>query len=558
MMKILITTLTLSLMFSLTVGCSKFSETLDVVSSGEITEQDLSLRIKELSSDDFEGRAPGTPGGIAASQYIADEMNSIGLIPMGSDGSYFQSVELTAQTLLPNSQMNINFDRESVFDGNDKKNSVYWTKRLNENIDIKSSELVFVGFGINAPEYNWNDYSEIEVKGKTVLILINDPGFATQDETLFKGNAMTYYGRWTYKYEEAARQGAAAAIIIHETAPASYGWQVVSGSWSGEQYDLVRPDKGASRTALEGWMTYSKTEELLLKVGLELKDLEANATENNFKALSIPRLTLSASLKQNIKTTVSRNVAGGVIGSKYPEDFVLYMAHWDHLGMNLEIEGPDKIYNGAVDNATGTAAIIEIAEAFKTGIQPERSALFLAVTAEESGLLGSAYYAEEPLVPLKNTIAGINIDAMLPLGRTKDMKVIGYGASELEGLLESTLDRRNMYIVPDDKPEAGYYYRSDHISLAKKGVPMLYADPGNEHEDYGLIFGEDFSDDYTKNRYHKPADEYNDTWDLSGIKQTSEILYELGYNLANSTMWPNWYEGTEFRSLRTKMMNSEE
>lgn len=558
MIKILITTLTLSLMFSLTVGCSKFSETLDVVSSGEITEQDLSLRIKELSSDNFEGRAPGTPGGIAASQYIADEMNSIGLVPMGSDGSYFQSVELTAQTLLPNSQMNINFDRESVFDGNDKKNSVYWTKRLNENIDIKSSELVFVGYGINAPEYNWNDYSEIDVKGKTVLILINDPGFATQDETLFKGNSMTYYGRWTYKYEEAARQGAAAAIIIHETAPASYGWQVVSGSWSGEQYDLVRPDKGASRTALEGWMTYSKTEELLLKAGLKLKDLEANATENNFKALSIPRLTLSASLKQNIKTTVSRNVAGGVIGSKYPEDFVLYMAHWDHLGMNLEIEGPDKIYNGAVDNATGTAAIIEIAEAFKTGIQPERSALFLAVTAEESGLLGSAYYAEEPLVPLKNTIAGINIDAMLPLGRTKDMKVIGYGASELEDLLESTLDRRNMYIVPDDKPEAGYYYRSDHISLAKKGVPMLYADPGNEHEDYGLIFGEDFSEDYTKNRYHKPADEYNDTWDLSGIKQTSEILYELGYNLANSTMWPNWYEGTEFRSLRTKMMNSEE
>ena len=558
MIKILITTLTLSLMFSLTVGCSKLTETSDVVSSGEITEQDLSLRIKELSSDNFEGRAPGTPGGIAASQYIADEMNSIGLIPMGSDGSYFQSVELTAQTLLPNSQMNINFDRESVFDGNDKKNSVYWTKRLNENIDIKSSELVFVGYGINAPEYNWNDYSEIDVKGKTVLILINDPGFATQDETLFKGNAMTYYGRWTYKYEEAARQGAAAAIIIHKTAPASYGWQVVSGSWSGEQYDLVRPDKGASRTALEGWMTYSKTEELLLKAGLKLKDLEANATENNFKALSIPRLTLSASLKQNIKTTVSRNVAGGVIGSKYPEDFVLYMAHWDHLGMNLEIEGPDKIYNGAVDNATGTAAIIEIAEAFKTGIQPERSALFLAVTAEESGLLGSAYYAEEPLVPLKNTIAGINIDAMLPLGRTKDMKVIGYGASELEDLLESTLDRRNMYIVPDDKPEAGYYYRSDHISLAKKGVPMLYADPGNEHEDYGLIFGEDFSDDYTKNRYHKPADEYNDTWDLSGIKQTSEILYELGYNLANSTMWPNWYEGTEFRSLRTKMMNSEE
>lgn len=556
MIKTHLITLAHCLIISFIIGCSNSSKNDVAVFSSEITEKDLGLRIKNLSSDSFQGRAPGTPGGKAASQYIANEMKAVGLMPMGPDGSYFQSVELTAQTILPDSQMNIKFDKDIVFNGNDLKNSVYWTKRLNENININASEIAFVGYGINAPEYNWNDYSGIDVKGKTVLILINDPGFATKDETLFKGNSMTYYGRWTYKYEEAAKQGAAAAIIIHETAPASYGWDVVSGSWSGEQYDLVRADKGASRSALEGWISYNKAEEILRKAGHNLKDLKINSVKKNFEAFSIPKLTLTASLKQNVETTVSRNVAGGIIGSENPEDFVLYMAHWDHLGMNLEIDGPDKIYNGAVDNATGTAAIIEIAEAFTGSTRPKRSALFLAVTAEESGLLGSAYYAEKPLVPLKNTIAGINIDAILPLGRTRDMKVIGYGASELEDLLKNIIEPKGMYIVPDDKPEAGYYYRSDHISLAKKGVPMLYADPGNEHEDFGLIFGEEFSNEYTKNRYHKPTDEYNETWDLSGIKQTSEILYELGYDLTNSSEWPNWYDGTEFKAIRSEMRST--
>ena len=514
---------------------------------------DIGRRIEKLASDEFEGRAPGTPGGQAASQYIADEMKAAGLAPMGENGTYFQPVELTAQTVLPSSSMEIVKGETQVIDGNSTENAVFWTKRLDKSVEIKDSDLVFVGYGVTAPEFGWNDYAGLDVKGKTVVMLVNDPGFATKDENLFKGNAMTYYGRWTYKYEEAARQGAAAAIIIHETAPASYGWDVVSGSWTGEQYDLVRPDRGASRAALEGWISYEQAENLFNSVDLNLNTLKSAAAVQGFAAVTLPEVTLNATIDQDVKTTTSRNVAGGITGTKYPDEYVLYMAHWDHLGKNDAIEGPDKIYNGAVDNATGTSAILEIGEAFVQQGAPERSAIFVAVTAEESGLLGSAYYAEDPLVPLEKTVAGVNIDGIQPIGRTKDMKIIGFGASELEDRLKAVLDPRDMYVVPDDKPEAGYYYRSDHISLAKKGVPMLYSNVGNDHITNGLTYGEDFSKEYRENRYHKPADEYDNSWDLSGIEQSAEIFFELGYGIANSRDWPNWYEGTEFRALRDEM-----
>ena len=514
---------------------------------------DIGRRIEKLASDEFEGRAPGTPGGQAASQYIADEMKAAGLAPMGENGTYFQPVELTAQTVLPSSSMEIVKGEAQIIDGNSTENAVFWTKRLNKTVEIKDSDLVFVGYGVTAPEFGWNDYAGLDVKGKTVVMLVNDPGFATKDEKLFKGNAMTYYGRWTYKYEEAARQGAAAAIIIHETAPASYGWDVVSGSWTGEQYDLVRPDRGASRAALEGWISYEQAENLFNSVDLNLNTLKSAAAVQGFAAVTLPEVTLNATIDQDVKTTTSRNVAGGITGTKYPDEYVLYMAHWDHLGKNDAIEGLDKIYNGAVDNATGTSAILEIGEAFVQQGAPERSAIFVAVTAEESGLLGSAYYAEDPLVPLEKTVAGVNIDGIQPIGRTKDMKVIGFGASELEDRLKAVLDPRDMYVVPDDKPEAGYYYRSDHISLAKKGVPMLYSNVGNDHITNGLTYGEDFSKEYRENRYHKPADEYDNSWDLSGIEQSAEIFFELGYGIANSRDWPNWYEGTEFRALRDEM-----
>ncbi|WP_416877389.1 M28 family metallopeptidase [Litorimonas sp.] len=521
-----------------------------------ISAADMGRRIETLASDDFEGRAPGTPGGQKASQYIADEMERAGLSPMGDNGTYFQNVELTEASVIANeSSMTIGArgDEQPVVDSDLKTNSVFWTKRLDETVSVEDSELVFVGYGVTAPEYGWDDYAGVDVEGKTVVMLVNDPGFATKDEALFNGNAMTYYGRWTYKFEEAARQGAAAALIIHETAPASYGWDVVSGSWTGAQYDLVRPDRGASRTALEGWLHLDAAKKVFEAAELDYQALKNQASTKDFQAVAMGDLTLNAEIKQQAVTTTSRNVAGGVVGSTHPDEYVLYMAHWDHLGKNEDLEGDDKIYNGAVDNATGTAAILEIGEAMAQGPTPERSVIFVAVTAEESGLLGSAYYAEKPLVPLKQTVAGINIDAMLPTGPTKDIMVKGYGASELEDLLKAELDTREMYIVPDDKPEAGSYYRSDHISLAKKGVPMLYADTGNDHVTKGLTYGEDFAKEYNDVRYHKPGDEYDNSWDLSGITQATEIFYELGLDMANSEDWPNWYEGTEFRGLRDEM-----
>jgi len=515
---------------------------------------DIGRRIEKLASDDFQGRAPSTPGGQAASQYIADEMSEAGLAPAGENGTYFQAVELTAMTVLPTSSMSISDGGETIIDADQNSNSVFWTKRLDSSVSVSDAELVFVGYGVNAPEYGWNDYEGLDVKGKTVVMLVNDPGFATKNADLFKGNAMTYYGRWTYKYEEAARQGAAAVLVIHETEPASYPWEVVSGSWTGEQYDLVRPDGGASRSALEGWLHIDAAQKVFDTAGLNMRQLMAAAAQKGFKPVPMGDLTLNATINQSVKTTQSRNVAGMIKGSVRPDEYVLYMAHWDHLGMSDAVEGDDKIFNGAVDNASGTSAILEIGETMIERGTPERSVIFIAVTAEESGLLGSAYYGEKPLVPLAKTVGGINIDAVLPIGETKDMKVIGFGSSELEDLLKKQLNKRGMYIVPDTKPEAGYFYRSDHISLAKLGVPMLYSDAGNNHVVNGMTYGEDFEDDYTKYRYHKVGDEYDNSWDLSGIKQVSDILLDMGYDLANSEDWPNWYEGTEFRGLRDDML----
>jgi Zn-dependent M28 family amino/carboxypeptidase len=549
--------LTVSAALALT-GCdtATTADTTPAVKPPVASAAEIGRRIERLASDEFEGRAPGTKGGQMASQYIADEMAAAGLEPMGTNGTYFQPVELTEATVLPNSKMTLSKGDNTILSADQKSNAVYWTKRLDETLNIEDSELVYVGYGVVAPEYGRDDYASVDVKGKTVVMLVNDPGFATGDDTYFKGKSMTYYGRWTYKFEEAGRQGAAAAIIVHQTEPASYGWDVVSGSWTGAQYDLVRPDGGASRTKLEGWVHLDDAKALFKAAGKDFNEVSKASASKDFKPFTMDGVTLDATLNQSVNKTVSRNVAGGVRGTKRPDEYVLYMAHWDHLGKNEDAEGDDKIWNGAVDNATGTAAIIEIGEAFVQQGAPERSAIFVAVTAEESGLLGSAYYAEDPLVPLNKTVAGINIDAILPIGKTKDMIVVGYGASELEDKLKAVIEPRGMYIVPDPTPEAGYYYRSDHISLAKKGVPMLYADSGNEHVVNGLSFGEAFAKEYTKERYHKPGDEYDNSWDLSGIEATTEILFELGYGLANEDSWVNWYEGTEFRSIRDKSLGN--
>lgn len=530
------------------VSCSPSKPEITTPEKPTISAADIGRRIETLADDKFEGRAPGTKGGQMASQYIADEMRAAGIAPMGKDGTYFQPITLTETTVVDGSFMKIG---DVTYDF--QENSVYWTKRYQDSVSVADSEVVFVGYGVVAPEYDWNDYAGIDVKGKTVVMFVNDPGFATGDPTMFNGSTMTYYGRWTYKYEEAARQGAAAAIVIHETAPASYGWNVVSDGWSGGQIDLVRPDKGASRAAIESWLNVEASRDLFKAAGLDFDAMKIAAATKGFAPIPMGDLNLNAKINNKISTVESQNVVGVVKGTTYPDEYVMYMGHWDHLGKKPVPTGEDGIYNGAVDNATGTAAILEIGEAFATA-PAQRSVLIVAVTAEESGLLGSAYYGEDPIVPLNKTVAGINIDAMQPLGRTKDMVVVGHGASELDGLLEAVIKPRGMYIIPDPKPEAGHYYRSDHISLAKKGVPFLYADAGIDHATKGKEYGTAFGEDYVVNRYHAPSDEYDNSWDLSGIEQTTEIFYELGHGIANSRDWPNWNETAEFRSLRDEMM----
>ena len=513
-----------------------------------INEKNIHLHVKELSSDKFEGREPGTVGGELTKKYIQESFKSSGLQPIKKD--FLLEVPL--------SKMEVNLD-ESYLKFKKAKNqrilipgeeTVFWSKRVKETIEVKDSEVLFVGYGIVAPEYEWNDYEGIDVKGKTLIALINDPGFKTQDPNLFNGNAMTYYGRWVYRFEEAARQGAEALIIIHETAPASYPWKVVQNSWSGKQIDLKRPNLGMDRIKVEGWITDAVAEELFNEAGLDLEQLKEDALSSNFKPVPLKGFKMNAKLSNDLSFSVSHNVGGIKVGSKRPDEYVLMIAHWDHLGKR-ESHSPsnDQIYNGAVDNATGVAGVIELANSFKN-VALDRSLLFLAVTAEESGLLGSQYFAEYPPIELSNIVAGYNFDGILPTGKTRDVVVVGYGASELENILEEELNELDMYITPDPAPEKGFFYRSDHISFAKKGVPMLYADGGVDINDGGLEAGSKMSNDYTQYHYHQPSDEYQDSWDLSGFKDHLEITRNMVLRLANSEEWPEWYEGNEFKAIR--------
>jgi len=525
-----------------------------------IDEVILRQRIKTLSSDEFAGRAPVTEGGAKTRAFLIEEMKAIGLVP-GNGDSYEQQVPLVEVTVDP-AQSSLTINGEDLTYG---PQTVYWTKRLEESVSIQDTEMVFVGYGIVAPEYGWDDYAGLDVTNKTVVMLVNDPGFANPDGELFKGKSMTYYGRWTYKFEEAARQGATAAIVIHETAPASYGWDVVSNSWSGAQADLVRAGGGVDRTMMEAWISNEYAETLFSSAGLDFSEMKDAAQTSGFAAVDMGDLTASGDIVQTVDRLESRNVVGILEGKTTPDEYVLYTAHWDHMGKKTgEKTGApgedfyqDDIFNGAVDNASGTAAILEIAEAMARQ-DLDRSVLFLAVTLEESGLLGSAYYAENPTVPLNKIVAGINIDAMLPMGRAKNMIVVGYGASELEDRLATILEGQDRVIEPDPTPEAGYFYRSDHISFAKKGVPMLYADGGQDLREGGVAAGKAFADVYTAQRYHKPMDEYAANWTLEGMVEDIDALYQLGRGLAASGDWPEWYDGNEFKAIREASLASAE
>ena len=506
--------------------------------------------VKTLASDEFEGRAPGTPGGEKTKSYISNHFESLGLKSFGD--SYLMPVTLTAITLDESkSSFNLAVDGE-VMNIAYRSDVVYGTTRQLDNVSIENSDLVFVGYGVNAPEYGWNDY-KVDVKGKTVVMLINDPGFELQS-TEFNGRAMTYYGRWTYKFEEAARQGAAGVLIIHETAPASYPWGVVENGWSGEQLNLTFKDKNIGRSALEGWITLDVAEKLFAKMNTSYDEMKSIALSKNFQPIPMDDMTLSSNMANALRETDSHNVVGYVEGSEAPEEFVLIMGHWDHMGVDTSIEG-DQIYNGAVDNATGTAAVMHIAETFSKK-SPKRSIAFIGLTAEESGLLGSAYMVEYPPFEYKNVIGGLNLDAFPAFGKAKDITIVGYGASELEAILNKHASAEGKYLAPDKSPEAGFFYRSDHINFAKKGIPMIYADPGIDLVNGGLERGFQLAKQYTSDAYHKPADEVTDDWDWEGIEQDLGIFTNFIDDLANSEEYPNWYINSEFRAIRDESQNN--
>ena len=514
--------------------------------ANEIKELNLHKHIEILASDEFEGRGPGSAGGEKTKLYLKEEFKKMGLPSI--KGDYYLEVPLSKMTVdLNSSFLSISKnDKARILEAGPE--TVYWTKRVVEGISVRASKLVFVGYGIVAPEYGWNDYKNLDVKGKTAVMLINDPGFWTEDPKLFNGKSMTYYGRWTYKFEEAARQGAEAVLIIHDTAPASYPWQVVESSWAGKQIDLKREDMGRNRVKIEGWITSEVAEDIFGQANLDLKALKQAALKADFQSVEMTGLTLDAALNNKVEFSISHNVAAVKNGYKKPNEYILMMAHWDHLGIKEDQSG-DNIYNGAVDNASGTAGLLELANYF-SNIETERSLLFLAVTAEESGLLGSQYFAEYPPIKLSNIVAGYNFDASLPVGKTRDVIVVGYGASELEDILKAELDKVGRYIVPDPQPEKGFFYRSDHISFAKKGVPMLYADGGFDKIDGGKEAGRAFGDEYTAKYYHQPSDEYDPDWDLSGFADQLTLTTKMVKYLADSDRWPEWYEGNEFRSIR--------
>jgi Zn-dependent M28 family amino/carboxypeptidase len=521
-----------------------------LVGAASISEADISRHIEVLASDAFGGRAPSSPGEELTTQYIEREFVRMGLTP-GNGDSFFQEVPLVDITASPDARLVISGSGEDLsFSYADEM--VTWTTRVVDRAGMQDSDMIFVGYGIVAPEYDWNDYEGIDVVGKTVVILVNDPGYATQSPDLFTGNAMTYYGRWTYKFEEAARQGAAAALIVHQTAPAAYGWETVRSSWTGPQFNLESANGNMDRIAIEGWLTEGTTIAIFDRAGLDFDDLQTRAATGDFEAVEMG-LKATTSVTNVLRHSQSKNVIGLLPGAEAPDEYFLYVAHWDHLGTDPDIvaAGGDGIYNGALDNASGTAALLELAEAFATLEQrPRRSIVFLAVTAEEQGLLGSAHYAANPVYPLAQTVAGLNMDGLSYFGPTQEVVVTGYGMSMLDAVIERAASGQGRRIDRDPEPERGYYYRSDHFELAKEGVPMIYPGSGIDHVDHGAEWGREQGDKYVAERYHMPTDEFDETWDLSGTVPDVRLYYEVGADVAGSDSWPNWHEGTEFRAIR--------
>jgi Zn-dependent M28 family amino/carboxypeptidase len=506
-----------------------------------------------LASDSFLGRLPGSEGEERTVAFLEKQFKSIGLAPGNPDGTYLQNVPLVGITPDPSTSLVVTKGaKRTVLKFKD--DVVAWTKHVTDSVSIANSDLVFVGYGVEAPEYEWDDYKGMDVGGKTLVMLVNDP--PVPDSTMFGGKAMTYYGRWTYKYEQGMRHHAAAVLIVHETGPAGYPFAVVQGK-TGEQFDLVTPDKNASRAPIEGWLSLDQAKALFRLAGRDFESAKASAAKREFAPVPLG-LKASMTIKNRLHPVQSRNVVAKLPGTdpKLKDEFVIYMAHWDHFGVGDKVNG-DSIYNGALDNASGTAAILSLARAFKAlPVPPKRSILFLAVTGEEQGLLGSAYYSVAPLYPLEKTLTVINIDGINVGGKTKDLTIIGLGASELDDYIRAAATEKGRTLRPDPEPEKGYYYRSDHFNFAKQGVPALYAESGIEYVGKPADYGIKMREKYVAEDYHKPSDEIKPDWDLAGAVDDLQLLLTVGYRVAEADRYPEWRPNSEFRAVREKALGA--
>lgn len=548
------------LLLPLAILCACTSRTADLKSAGEaITSQTLLEKIKVLSSDEYEGRSPGTAGEIKTVAYLEQQFKELGLKAGNPDGTYIQKVPLAGITSKP--QVDFTVKGKPLALAN-LKDYVAATVRYSPVVDVKDSDIVFVGYGVVAPEYGWDDYKGLDVKGKTILMLVNDPQIpdpndpSKLDDKMFRGKAMTYYGRWTYKYEIAAEKGAAAAVIIHETPTAGYPFEVVAGSWGRENFDIQRPDNNMGRVAVQSWITFDKAAELCKMAGLDLAALKKAALQKDFQPVTLAGAKARFHLENTLRKTDSKNVIAKLEGSDAGSngEYLIYTAHWDHLGKDDSLPG-DKIFNGAADNASGTAGLLEIAKAYtKLRSAPKRSVLFLSVTGEERGLLGAKYYGENPLYPLNKTLADINMDELNTTGKARDMQIIGLGNSDLDDLTVEALKGQGRVVTGDTEPQKGFYYRSDHFEFAKQGVPALDPNPGVDIIGKPAGYGQKMKDEFDEKDYHKVSDEVKPFWDLSGAVDDLRIFFEVGYKVANGTAYPQWKAGTEFKAKRDQMM----
>ncbi|HYC02268.1 MAG TPA: M28 family metallopeptidase [Azospirillaceae bacterium] len=514
----------------------------------DITVERLGRHIEVLASDEFEGRKPGTPGEDKAVAYIAEQYKAAGLEP-AVNGGWYQDVPLVEVTMKDPGRISVRSGKGEAKQYEYFTQAMYWTRRLEDNPTVRDAPVVFVGHGVVAPEHGWNDYEGVDVRGKVVMVLVNDPGFNVGDESLFGGKAMTWYGRWPYKYAEAARQGAAGVIIVHEAQAAGYPWAITANSNRQPKLHIEPENAGKGLAALEGWVQLAVAREMVAMGGQDLDALTVAASKRGFKAVPLD-LTFSADFKTAHRKLVSRNVVGMVKGSERPDEVVLYSAHWDHLGRGPAVGGDD-IYNGAVDNATAVSAMLEIARTFgQAKEKPKRTVAFISFAAEEQGLIGSEYYGRNPIWPAAQTVANLNIEMMGTFGPMRDIMVVGAGKSELEDHVARWAAANGKVVKPEPFPERGLYYRSDHFSLARVGIPAMWATQGTDSVEHGAEWGKAQMDAYTRLRYHTPDDEYGPQLDLRGMVEETRMNLDIGRELANGTSWPAWREGTEFKAIR--------